>query len=171
MLLQAGQIAALACVLLFDRRQLLAIGMRLTAAPVQHLLAVRTRTIARQMTFALATATEAWLQLLRMLGHALMHLMGSWKGIAGAPARRLEVILLNMMLLKNFDRMVIQVRLFTAELLRLVISLLLLQCVVVIVGERNRSDVLGRRGLEHASSGLLLVLLVATALLLVHYAD
>ena len=105
-----------------------------------------------------------------MLGHALMHLMRRWKGIADAPARRLEVILFNMMLLKNFDRMVIQVRLFTAALLRLVISLLLLQ-LVVIVGERNRSNVLGRRGLEHASSRLLLVLLVATALLMVHYAD
>ena len=56
MLLQAGQIAALACVLLFDRRQLLAIGMKLTAAPVQHLLTVCTRAVARQMTLAFATA-------------------------------------------------------------------------------------------------------------------
>ena len=68
MLLQTGQITALACILFFDCRQLLAIGMKLTAAPVQHLLTVCARTVARQL--ALTFAPDQALLLL----HALLHL-------------------------------------------------------------------------------------------------
>ena len=128
--------------------------MKLTAAPVQHLLTVCARTVARQL--ALTFAPDQALLLL----HALLHLRGC--NCLAAPWR-LEIVL--VMLLKIFDQILMR---FAVALLVILQVLRAESRELVIVGESNRSNVLGRRGLKHASG---LVLLVATALLLVHYID
>ena len=69
------------------------------------------------------------------------------------------------MLLKIFDKILMR---FTVALLVILQVLRAENRELVIVGESNRSNVLGSRGLKHASG---LVLLVTTALLLVHYVD
>ena len=69
------------------------------------------------------------------------------------------------MLLKIFARILVR---FTVALLIILQLLRTERRKLVIVGESNRSNVLRRRRLEHASG---LVLLVATTLLLVHNAD
>ena len=68
------------------------------------------------------------------------------------------------MLLKIFGKMLM--RFFVALLVML--QVLRTESRELVVGESNRSNVLRSRGLEHASG---LVLLVAAALLLVHYID
>ena len=129
--------------------------MKLTAAPVQHLLTVCTCTVARQL--ALTFAADQTLLLL----HALLHLRGC--NCIAAPSWRLEIVL--VMLLKIFDQILMR---FTVALLVILQVLRAESRELVVVGESNRSNVLGRRGLKHASG---LVLLVAAALLLVHYID